>query len=218
MAAGIAFVDLAGFTALTEAHGDDEAADLAERFTTLAATELAGDDRLVKSIGDAVLLHSTSGRRVLELAVRLMRRCDREPGFPLARAGVHCGPIVVRNGDVFGATVNLAARIAAQAHGGQLLLSHAVRAELSDEGTEVLDLGEFELRNVNGLVRLYELRLGLQRGLEAVDPVCHMSVERESAAGRLHHRGQDYWFCSLACAQRFATDPDDFASGQASAG
>lgn len=212
MDAGIAFVDLAGFTALTEAHGDNEAADLAERFVTMAEAELGDDDRLVKSIGDAVLLQSSSGKRVLEFATRLMRRCDSEPTFPLTRAGVHCGPIVARGEDVFGSTVNVAARIAAQAHGGQLLLSREVRAEVGDDGAEVVDLGEFHLRNITGVVRLYEVRLGLDHGFAGIDPVCHMRVEREPAAGRLRHRGQDYWFCSLACAQRFASDPDDFAS------
>ncbi len=63
----IAFVDLAGFTALTETHGDDEAADLAERFTELARTALGSEDRLVKSIGDAVLLTAPSPSAAAEL-------------------------------------------------------------------------------------------------------------------------------------------------------
>jgi class 3 adenylate cyclase/YHS domain-containing protein len=212
MDAGIGFVDLAGFTALTEAHGDSEAADLVERFVAMAEAEAAEDDRVVKSIGDAVLLQSPSGHRVLEFAARLMRRCGTEPGFPLSRGGVHSGPVVGRGGDVFGSTVNVAARIAGQAHGGQLLLSHEVRSEVTGDGTEVVDLGEFDFRNVTGLVHLYELRLGLDHGCAGIDPVCRMRVERDSAAGRLRHRGKDYWLCSLACAKRFASDPDAFTS------
>lgn len=178
----------------------------------MAETECASGDRLVKSIGDAVLLQSPSGKRVLEFATRLMRRCGSESNFPLARAGVHCGPVVARGGDVFGSTVNVAARIAAQAHGGQLLISQEVRSELTDHDTEVVDLGEFQLRNVTDPVRLYEIQLGLEEGLAGVDPVCRMRVEREQAAGRLRHRRHDYWFCSLTCAERFALDPEAFVS------
>lgn len=212
MGTGIGFVDLAGFTALTEAHGDDEAADLAERFVSLAQTELADDDRIVKTIGDAVLLQSATGARALDLASRVMRRCDRERDFPLARAGVHCGPVVDRGGDVFGSTVNLAARIAAEAHGGQLLISEEVRASVADDSLEVRDLGEFELRNIPGLVRLYEVHLGLDHDRAGIDPVCHMRVARASAVGRLWHHGREHLFCSLACAQHFAADPDAFAT------
>ena len=209
MYAGIGFVDLAGFTALTEAHGDTEAADLVERFVAMAEAEAAEDDRVVKSIGDAVLLQSPSGHRALEFVTRLMRRCGTEPGFPLSRGGVHSGPVVGRGGDVFGTTVNVAARIAGKAHGGQLLLSDAVHAEMPD-GIEVVDLGEFDFRNVTGPVHLYELRLGLDHGCAGIDPVCRMRVERDRAAGRLRHRGKDYWLCSLACAERFASAPDAF--------
>lgn len=211
MYAGIGFVDLAGFTALTEAHGDTEAADLVERFVAMAEAEAAEDDRVVKSIGDAVLLQSPFGQRALEFTIRLMRRCGTEPGFPLSRAGVHSGPVVVRGGDVFGSTVNVAARIAGQARGGQLLLSDDVRSEVPD-GMEVVDLGEFDFRNVTGPVHLYEHRLGLDHGCAGIDPVCRMRVERDRAAGRLRQRGKDYWFCSLACAERFASDPGAFTS------
>lgn len=211
MATGIGFVDLAGFTALTEAHGDHEAADMAERLTAMAQEEAASGDRLVKSIGDAVLLQSPSGKQVMEFVTRLMRRCGDEPSFPLARGGSHCGPIVSRGSDVFGSTVNVAARIAAQAHGGQLLISHDVRSEITDDDTAVVDLGEFKLRNVADVIHLYEVPLGLEGWLAGVDPVCRMRVERERAAGRLRHRGNDYWFCSLTCAERFASHPETFA-------
>ena len=213
MDAGTGFVDLAGFTALTEAHGDTEAADLIERFVAMAETAAAEGDQIVKSIGDAVLLQSPSGHRTLEFATRLMRRCAAEPGFPLARGGVHSGPVVVRGGDVFGSTVNVAARIAGQAHGGQLLLSEAVRAECpAEDDLDVIDLGEFDLRNVTGSVHLYEVRIGLDHGCAGIDPVCRMQVERDRAAGRLRHDGRDYWLCSLTCAERFASDPDAFTS------
>ena len=204
---GISFVDLAGFTALTEAHGDDEAADLVERFVDIADEERASTDRVVKSIGDAVLLHSLSAQASVDLASRVISRCASEPDFPLARGGVHAGPVVERGSDVFGATVNLAARIASQAHGGQLLVSETVREQLTDPARPVVDLGEFEFRNVSAPVHLFEVSLGLDGGCGGIDPVCRMRVERDRAGGRLRYDGTDYWLCSLACAALFAANP-----------
>ena len=103
-------VDLAGFTALTEAHGDDQAADLATRFARLAADHLGEGDRLVKSIGDAVLMAShtnQSNQSALTLVTSLLEHCNRPPDPPTARAGLHRGPAVERDGDLFGAAVNL---------------------------------------------------------------------------------------------------------------
>lgn len=208
-AVGVAFVDLAGFTALTEAHGDDEAADLVERFVAMARDECARGDRVVKSIGDAVLLLSPSGPAAAALAERVMRRCGAERGFPLVRGGVHSGPVVERAGDVFGTTVNVAARIASQAYGGQLLVSRDVRDQL-DETDALVDLGEFEFRNLTEPVHLYEIQLGLDGGHAGIDPVCRMRVERDHAGGRLRYEGADYWLCSLACAARFAANPAAF--------
>lgn len=210
---GISFVDLAGFTALTEAHGDDHAADLIERFVEIAHGEQSTGDRVVKSIGDAVLLRSPSGRASVELTVRVMRRCAREPEFPLARGGVHAGPIVERASDVFGATVNLAARIASCAHGGQLLVSATVRGQLVDPALTVVDLGEFEFRNVTAPLHLFEVPLGLDGGCGGIDPVCRMRVERDRAGGSLRYEGTDYWLCSLTCAALFATNPGAYVSG-----
>lgn len=208
--AGIGFVDLAGFTALTEAHGDDQAADLVGRFVAIAREECRPVDRVVKSIGDAVLLHSRSAVAGVELAARVMRRCASEPQFPLARGGVHAGPIVERDGDVFGATVNVAARIASRAHGGQLLMSQAIRDVLTGSTVPLVDLGEFEFRNVAAPVHLFELPLGLDGGHAGIDPVCRMRVEREHAGGRLRYNGTDYWLCSLDCAAQFAMNPTAF--------
>ncbi len=207
---GIGFVDLAGFTALTEAHGDEQAADLAQNFVAMAREECSLEDRVVKSIGDAVLLHSPSAAAGLEVTARVMRRCSAEPDFPLARGGVHAGPIVQRQGDVFGATVNLAARIASQAHGGQLLVSKAVRDRVDGAAFSLIDLGEFEFRNITGAVHLFEVALGLDAGHAGIDPVCRMRVERDRAGGRLRYEGTDYWLCSLACVASFAADPASY--------
>lgn len=112
--ATFAFVDMAGFTALTEAQGDEDAADLATMFADITRAALAPGDRLIKTIGDAVLITSPDAAAGLSLIERLLTEAAAEARLPTLRAGLHHGEAVERDGDVFGAAVNLAARVAAE--------------------------------------------------------------------------------------------------------
>jgi hypothetical protein len=114
------FVDLAGFTALTEAHGDAEAVSLLDEFLALARASLGPDDELVKSIGDAVMLASPAPEAALHSVTALMQGCQERSRFLLPQAGAHHGPAIARHGDYLGAAVNLAARVTGHAGGGQL--------------------------------------------------------------------------------------------------
>lgn len=207
-----ALVDLAGFTALTETHGDEEAADLAMSFADLAAQQLDPGDRLVKTIGDAVLLAVSGPDAGLTVVRRLLESCYRIDGFPVARAGLHHGSAVERGDDLFGAAVNLVGRVAGQATGGQALVTSEVALAARDAGIPVTLLGGFELRNVAEPVELLDVELHPVPDSGAIDPVCRMRVERRHAAGRLGHAGRDYWFCSLECVASFAASPERFAA------
>jgi adenylate cyclase len=206
----VIFVDLAGFTALTEAHGDEQAADLAERFVMLTQEALGPDDRLIKSIGDAVMVTSPTPATGLETLGRLLAGCRATPDFPIPRAGLHHGPIVQRGHDVFGAAVNLAARIAGKASGDQVLGTASIAAAAGDAELQATSMGHVRLRNIAAPVELFEIQLtDADPDSYAVDPVCRMRVEPGHAAGRLRHGGTDWWFCSLECAAAFAQSPDD---------
>lgn len=204
------FVDLAGFTALTEAHGDAEAVSLLQEFLALARASLGPGDELVKSIGDAVMLASPAPEAALGSVTALMGACHERSRFPLPRAGAHHGPAMARDGDYLGAAVNLAARVAGHAGGGQLLATDAVAEAARAASMPVLALGPHRLRNLAEPVELFEIDLGHTEGSRTVDPVCRMHLEREHAAGSLRHQGTDYWFCSLACIGAFATDPSRY--------
>ena len=79
----IAFADLAGYTALTEAHGDDGAADVAEsRFFELTVSVLRGDGRIVKTIGDAVMIVTSEAIDGLETGLEVLRVVEHDPHFP----------------------------------------------------------------------------------------------------------------------------------------
>jgi class 3 adenylate cyclase/YHS domain-containing protein len=201
------FVDLAGFAALTEAHGDEDAADVATRFADLTRAGLGSGDRLVKTIGDAVLVTCPTPGSGVALVERLLTIVAAQPRFPSLRAGLHHGEAIERDGDVFGAAVNLAARVAAEAHAGEVLGTEPIAAAARECGIPVVELGSVLLKNVRGTIPLFSLALVLGTNETPVDPVCRVPVDRRSAAGRLCYQGTEYWFCSLTCAAAFASNP-----------
>jgi adenylate cyclase len=143
------FADIAGFTAFTERHGDERAADLAERFREDTERLLPDGAELVKSVGDAVMVRvPTAGRAVrtgLDIATRALG-ADGDPGI---RVGMHHGTAVERGGDYFGAGVNVAARVAAVAGPGEVLVTAPV-AEAAGilPGVTLEVRGARRLRNV----------------------------------------------------------------------
>mgnify|MGYP001379005610 CR=1 FL=1 len=172
----VVFVDMAGFTAFTEAHGDHRAAQLAETFATVSEMVLAPGDEMIKTIGDAVMITSANPTAALGFLRRLYDHTQRIPGFPLLRAGISAGPVVKRRGDVFGATVNTAARLAALAQAGQIVANDDAASAL--EGSDLLattSLGPLQLRNIGALVEAFALDIGT-RHQEHVDPICRMHV------------------------------------------
>src|SRR5215218_6073505 len=90
----VVFADLAGFTVLTEAHGDITAADVAERLVAVAHSVLGHDNRLIKTLGDAVLLTSPDPLSGITLVERLFEACEADVRFPDVRAGLHFGPVI----------------------------------------------------------------------------------------------------------------------------
>jgi adenylate cyclase len=210
------FADLSGFTALTEAHGDEQAADLVGGFC-VAVRQLLEAHRAqeVKTIGDALMLRAGDAAAAIRLALRIVHDVGAQHGFPLVRVGMHTGPAVERAGDWFGATVNLAARISAAAAGGEVLLTATTRDAAGQvAGVELRDHGRRAFRNVAAPVQVY---VAVQQGTRSssglpIDPVCRMAVDPWHAAGRLTYQGVEYCFCSLGCAGTFAQDPSSYTA------
>jgi adenylate cyclase len=107
----VLFADLSGFGAFTEACGDDAAADLASRFTALARDSLAPEARLLKTLGDGVLIVAPDLTAARATAHRLRDLVRQDPRLLPVRVGLCSGSVVWRDGDVFGAIVNRAARL-----------------------------------------------------------------------------------------------------------
>ncbi len=206
----VAFADLAGFTALTEVHGDEDAADVAGTFYAMARECLAGDTRLVKPIGDAVMLVGSNPDDTVATVLRLAAQVEAQADFPGLRAGVHFGPVVLRDGDVFGATVNIAARVAAHARSGQALCTAALRGALTRKCGHFVPLGEAKLKNVSLPVVLFEIVAdGPPSADRDLDPVCRMRLPPGSAWW-LECGGKTIRFCSAKCRDAFAAAPERF--------
>ena len=117
------FLDLTGYTRLTEERGDRAAAALATSLADLVEqVSLPHGGQPVKWLGDGVMFHFRRPAQAVVAALEMVERTP-EAGLPEAHVGLHAGPVVFQDGDYFGRTVNLAARIAAHAGPGQVLVS-----------------------------------------------------------------------------------------------
>jgi adenylate cyclase len=210
------FADLAGFTALTEAMGDEEAADVAREFSEEVRRLLPEHGAVeIKTIGDALMLRAATAADAVRLALRIVHDVGGRHRLPVVRVGMHTGQAVERDGDWFGSAVNLAARVTGVAGGGQVLLTQPTLAASAPlEDIELRERGRHELKNFAEPVLLFEaIRTGAHdlAGLP-IDPVCRMAVDPEHAAGVLVQDGVEYHFCSLDCVRDFASAPQRFVS------
>jgi adenylate cyclase len=210
------FADIAGFTALTEAHGDEDAASLAAAFSAAVKAETPSEiGAQVKTIGDAVMLRIVKPAEAILLGLRLVDGLMSEHGAPAVRVGLHYGTAIEQDGDYFGASVNLAARVSAIAAGGEVLVTGSTAALVPElNGVFYESRGRHELKNIREPVEIFAARR-VNSSAQAqlpIDPVCRMAVDPDRAVGRLTHNGVAYFFCSLSCVGDFATQPERFAS------
>lgn len=215
-AATFGFADIAGFTALTEAHGDEAAFALVADFSKAVRTELpAVRGEHVKTIGDALMLRIPDPGDAIVLGLRIANELMLDHGTPAVRVGLHHGSALESEGDYFGASVNLAARVAALASGGEVLVTGNTAALVPElDGVFYESRGRQGLKNVAEPVEVFAaVRMGSStEGPLPVDPVCRMAVDPERAAGRLIHNGEAYFLCSLACVGRFAQEPERYSA------
>jgi adenylate cyclase len=151
----ICFVDLSGFTDLTEQRGDEAAADVALRMAPLVTrtTERHGG-KVVKWLGDGVMLYFGRPQDAVSATLEIVEAAA-DAGLPPAHAGINMGPVVFQGGDYFGRTVNLAARIMERAQPGQILVSDDVATTCDRERFALASIGPVELKGVEGPVHLH---------------------------------------------------------------
>jgi adenylate cyclase len=149
------FLDITGYTRLTEERGDTAAADLADQFSGLVQRiSVKHGGRPVKWLGDGVMLHFPNpGPGVvaaLEMGVGMA-----EAGLPTAHVGMHAGPVIFQDGDYYGRTVNVAARIAEYARPSEVIVSQDVVDASAGAEVAFREIGPVELKGVAGAVHLH---------------------------------------------------------------
>ncbi|MGH3038189.1 MAG: adenylate/guanylate cyclase domain-containing protein, partial [Gaiellaceae bacterium] len=152
----IAFLDLAGYTALAEERGDQAAAALASDLAGVVqeAAQTQGC-RPVKWLGDGVMFHFSNAGTAISSGLDLIEKTEKAVSVP-ARIGIDAGSVIVQEGDYFGRTVNVAARIADYARPHEVLVSDAARESCGADGVEFELIGDVPLKGVSTAVRLHK--------------------------------------------------------------
>jgi adenylate cyclase len=154
MRVAIAFADLAGYTRLTEEQGEAKAVSAVERFVETVEQTLPIDARVIKTLGDEVMVVGVDAGALTSWAVGLGEQLT--PGSPPPRIGIHSGAALYRDGDYYGREVNRAARVVARASGGEVLVTRpVVDAASRQDGLEFELIGEVVLKGFNEPTELF---------------------------------------------------------------
>jgi adenylate cyclase len=155
----ICFLDITGYTRLTQERGDDAAADLAATVARLVQrSSVRHGGRPIKWLGDGVMFYFDAPGPGVRAALEMVDGLAAA-GLPPAHVGLHAGPVLFQQGDYFGQTVNLAARIADYARPGEVLVSQAVADACQENGIGFADIGVVELKGISGTVHLLRAHL-----------------------------------------------------------
>jgi adenylate cyclase len=152
----IAFADLAGYTRLTEELGDEEAVSAVERFVEQVELTLPEEARIIKTIGDEVMVVSSDASALVDWAVGFQDGFDLRP---LPRIGIHVGETLYRDGDYYGREVNQASRVAARAAGGEVLVTRPVVEQAGDH-LAFDRIGEVRLKGFSEPTEIFLARAG----------------------------------------------------------
>ena len=157
----VVFTDLVGFTEYTALRGDDEALVLLSAQERLVREELPKRARVVKELGDGLLIWFADACEAIQTALRLQQRFEHESAeleLPLwVRVGIHSGRQTRWGNDLVGHDVNVASRVVDVAGPGEVLLSEATMHEIDDrlEGVAFEELGPVVMKGIPGPMRLY---------------------------------------------------------------
>jgi adenylate cyclase len=152
----IAFADLVGFVRFTEEAGEEEALDLIERFVEAVEETLPGGARVVKNIGDGVMVVGNDPAALTDWAIGFQAGFARRSK---PRMGIHYGLTMYRDGDYYGRNVNLASRVVSRAHAGEVLITEPIYEMIaSDSSLSFEAIGDVQLKGFSEPISLYVVR------------------------------------------------------------
>jgi len=156
--ATIAFIDIASFTALAEASGDDIAVRVLDRIEAIVRPLLVENEgKLVKHVGDAFMLAFRDPADAVRFAIATQSELAADPDLPAIRVGINTGPALYRTGDYLGGAVNVASRVVNGAMPGQILLTEPVANAAAKAGIPVEEVGMRMMRGVDEPLALYRV-------------------------------------------------------------
>jgi adenylate cyclase len=156
----ICFLDITGYTRLTQERGDEAAADLASTLSRLVQRgSVQHGGKPIKWLGDGVMFYFRDPGPGVRAAIEMVDGLAAA-GLPPAHVGLHAGPVLYQQGDYFGQTVNLTSRIADYARPGEVLVTQAVADASQETGIAFADIGPVELKGVSDTVHLLRAHLG----------------------------------------------------------
>jgi adenylate cyclase len=151
----IAFLDLTGYTELIEERGDEAATELAAGLASIVQEGAqAHGGQAVKWLGDGVMFHFAHPGEAVVSGLDLVERTERDISVP-ARVGINAGSVIVQEGDYFGRTVNIAARIADYAGPHEVVVSEEAKRRAAAAGVAYELVGDIRLKGVSGPVALH---------------------------------------------------------------
>jgi adenylate cyclase len=204
-----AFVDLSGFTALTEAEGDERAVSVLSVFrSTLREICSRRAVRIAKWLGDGAMLVSVESKPLVAATLELKFAADSSPEPVPIKCGITIGPVILLEGDDYiGHAVNVASRLCDMAVGHEVLALSALAPELPPWGT-AQSADEVSVRGLEQPVSV--IRLGLHHPDQGAipDPICHIPLTEDTAFDRRRDaNGQTLLFCSDSCLETWVERP-----------
>jgi adenylate cyclase len=155
----VCFADLVEFTSLGEEIAPEELGEVVGHFEELATSVVTAPVRLVKTIGDAVMLVSPDAEPLVEQALDLVAAAAAEGDqFPVLRAGIATGPTLPQSGDYYGRSVNLASRVTGIARPGSVLVDTTTRDATGETGFTYSYAGERRLKGIDTRQKLFRVR------------------------------------------------------------
>ena len=198
----ILMADLSGYTALTETHGSVSAADLIDKYVSIAENCLVGDCRLHERVGDEIIIVSASPDHLMATALMIGSHTSNEENFLQVHGGLHYGKVLMRGNSYFGSTINLASRIAAKAKAGTFLCSDEYVNALTDRSAfSLTSKGHHIFKNVDKEKEVFEVDIEIKNGFY-IDPVCRMLILNHQHA-ICHPNENEIYFCSSQCLELY---------------
>ncbi len=193
--------DLSGYTALTETHGSVSAADLIDKYISIAENCLVGNTKIHERTGDEIMFVSDCPDSLLATALKLEADTVCEENFLQVHGGLHFGKVLKRADSYFGSAINLVSRIAAKAAPGTFWCSDEFVNSIEDKSVcNFSSKGNHTFKNISETKEVFELSID-RINTNFIDPICRMVIVNRQNA--IHHPDRTSFISALPTALKY---------------